>query len=251
MDKDKSAVESFLSELDTKDDKQPFENNQEDPFPQEVPEETGEVVREERPLPFNRDPKIQKYIQKQISKHLEELREEREERPETIVDDDYYARLIGNDTPEKVAMIREAVARDERMLQEAEERAFDRLSAVEQQEVQADQEAEEELEDAFESIEETFDVDITSNNAIATRTRHEFVSFVERIAPKDRNGDIVDYPDMVQAFETFSDLRKSTATPSRAKELASRSMARSSEAPSAKDIKGLNFDNIIEHITSQ
>lgn len=250
MDKDKSAVESFLSELDTKDDKQPFENNQEDPFNQEVLEEKGEeVMKEEKPLPFNKDPKVLKFIEKELDKRLKDRIQEVERPQETKVDDDYYVRLIGNDTPEKVAMIKEAIARDERMLQQAEERAFNRLSAVEQEEAKADQEAEEELDTAFENIEGTFDVDFSTT--LGRKTRSEFVSFVEKIAPKDRNGDIVDFPDMLQAFETFSELKRSTATPSRAKELASRSMARSSEAPSTKDTKSLNFDNIIDHITSQ
>ena len=251
MDKDKelSTVQQFLGESGV--DKQQFEETPEDPFPQEIPEEKGEVV-EEKPLPFNKDPKVQKFIEKEISKRLAEF-EPKEDKPAPTqaVDDDYYVRLIGNDTPEKVAMIKEAIARDERMLQQAEERAFNRLSQAEQEEVKADQEAEEQLANAFENIEENFDVDITSNNALAKKTRQEFVSFVEKIAPKDRNGDIVDYPDMNSAWETFSEIKKSTATPSRAKELASRSMARSSEAPSIKDTKGLNFDNIIEHITSQ
>lgn len=255
MDKDKTAVEDFLGNLEgDKENKNPFEETPEDPFKQEVPEEKVEVVEEEKPLPFNKDPKIQKYLDKREKEIEERIKNsiQKDEKPATQqVDDDYYVRLIGNDTPEKVAMIKEAVARDERMLQQAEERAFNRLSQAEQEELQADQEAEEELDNAFDNIEETFDVDITSNNPLAQKTRQEFVSFVEKIAPKDRNGDIVDYPDMVQAYETFSELKKSTATPSRAKELASRGMSRSSEAPTVKDTKGLNFDNIIDHITSQ
>ena len=246
-EKEVSAVQKFLGEIGDKGDKNPFEENPEDPFAKEG--ETKEVVEaKEKPLPFNRDPKIQKYIQKEISKHLEELRERPvKETPQET--DDYYARLIGNDTPEKVAMIKEALAREERMLNQAEERAFNRLSAREQEEVKADQEAEEELDNAFENIEETFDVDITSNNAIARKTRQEFVSFVEKIAPKDRNGDIVDYPDMASAWETFSEIKKSTAIPSRAKELASRSMARSAETTVTPQ-KRVTFNDADEFIAS-
>ena len=226
--KEGSAVDAFLGELDNKDT---------DIFNQDskILDDTtdtlkDEVVEDPKPLPFNKDPKVQKFIEKEISKRLAEFKPEAPAEKTPAVDDDYYVRLIGNDTPEKVAMIKEAMSRDERMLQQAEERAFNRLSQREQEEVMADKEAEEELENAFDAIEENYDVDITSNNPQAVKTRQEFVSFVEKIAPKDRNGDIVDYPDMQSTWETFQEMKKSTATPSRAKELANRSMAKSTEA---------------------
>ncbi len=251
MDKNKTAIESFLGELG--ETKNPFEENQEDPFDQATAEPNEEVVeepeaKEEKPLPFNKDPKIQKYIEKEISKKLSEYEVKTEEPVKSQADDDdYYERLIGNDTPEKLAMIREAKARDEYLLQQAEERAFNRLSAKEQEELRADQEAEQELENAFENIEETFGVDITSNTAIAKKTRQEFVSFVEKIAPK-QYGEIVAFPDMQSAWETFSEMKKTTGTTSRAKDLASRSMARSSGTEVKADTKGLGFDNILEHL---
>jgi len=254
MDKDKTAVEDFLGTLEgDKENKNPFQENPEDPFNQEVPEEVV-IEEEEKPLPFNKDPKIQKFIEKEISKRLEDFKPEARETTQAPADDrvsDVLTRLIGNDTPEKVSMIKEFKEILSEGTQKAKAEAIAELESRQNAEVEADREAEVELEDAFENIEETFDVDITSNNAIAKKTRQEFVSFVEKIAPKDRNGDIVDYPDMTSAWETFSEIKKSTATPSRAKELASRSMARSSEAPAVVDTKGLNFDNIIEHISKQ
>lgn len=229
MENEKSAVDSFLGELDNK-EQDIF--NQDSQILDGTTETIKEEVVEDKPLPFNKDPKIQKYLEKREREMEERIRNsipQPVEKETPTVDDDYYVRLIGNDTPEKVAMIKEALSRDERMLQQAEERAFNRLSQKEQEEVMADQEAEEELENAFDAIEENYDVDITSNNPQAVRTRQEFVSFVEKIAPKDRNGDIVDYPDMQSSWETFQEMKKSTATPSRAKELANRSMARSTE----------------------
>lgn len=231
----RSAVEEFLGELSGGQETNPFEENTEDPFAKPQAVETNEIVeevKEEKPLPFNKDPKVLKFIDKEIEKRMKDRVVEEKPTQQESQEDDYYVRLIGNDTPEKVAMIREAMARDERLLQQAEERAFNRLSEKEQESLMADQQAEEELENAFENIEEYYGVDITSNSGIAKKTRQEFVSFVEKIAPKDRNGDIVDYPDMTSAWETFQEIKKSTATPSRAKELASRGMSRSAEATS-------------------
>ncbi len=247
MPNEKSAVDSFLGNLEET-DKDPFAPQEDkDPFAEAdgTSSEPEPEVKEEKPLPFNKDPKVQKFIEKEVSKKLSQYEVKADEPKRAEDQDDYYERLIGNDTPEKVAMIKEAKARDERLLSQAEERAFNRLTQEQQEAVRADQEAEEELEAGFEAVEETFDVDITSNSPTAKKTRQEFVTFIEKIAPKDANGDITDYPDIPAAWETFSEMKKATAQPSRAKELASRSMARSAEAvtPQAKPLNRTAFES--------
>jgi len=234
MDKEKSAVESFLGELSGEQNFDSFAKN-EDPFAKQETVEEKVEEKEEKPLPFNKDPKIQKFIEKEISRKLAEF-EVKETPRETQPEDnsfkdtiDAFTAIIGNDTPEKVNALNALKNSLSSLDQRASQKAIEKLEEIRNQESQADKEAEEELNSAFESIEETFGVDITSKNPTAIKTRQEFVSFVEKIAPKDRNGDIVDYPDMQSAWETFSEIKKSTATPSRAKELASRSMSRSAE----------------------
>lgn len=258
MAKDKSELDEFMGELAGNSNADPLEKQNEDPFNhlEEQEEVKEEEVVDDKPLPFNKDPKIQKFIEKEISKRLENFKPEptRGEPQASVEDDDYYVRLIGNDTPEKVAMIREYKAREERLLEQAEERALNRLSAREQEVIKADQEAEEELENAFDNIEQNFDVDITSNSPIAKKTRQEFVAYVERIAPKDQNGDIKDYPDMNAAWEDFSERKKLTQAPNRAKELASRSMKRSAETSSEPVLKRgrtpfSNSDDFIESLS--
>jgi len=238
MDKDKqvSELESFMGDLNQTSGEEikpqdPFEKKEEVETPVKEEEE-----KEEKPLPFNKDPKIQKFIEKEISKRLESFRPEpqatqtEEDSFKDVIDS--FTTVIGNDTPEKVSALNALKKSLSSLDKRASQKAIEQLEAIKDEEVQADREAEDELETAFDNIEETFDVDITSNNAIARKTRQEFVSFVEKIAPKDRNGDIVDYPDMVQAFEAFSEMKKSTATPSRAKDLASRGMRNSAETTS-------------------
>ena len=68
------------------------------------------------------------------------------------------------------------------------------------------------------------------------------MNFVEKIAPKDNQGEIIEFPDMVSAFETWRDMRKS-AQPSRAKDLASRSITRSNTAVE-KPQERITFDNM-------
>lgn len=250
MDKEKSAVEAFLEGTDNP---SMFEQPSNDPFEtKEVAEVKSEEVvegKEEKSLPFHKDPKVQKFIEKEIEKRLENIKpiEQREEIKKD--DDDYWERLIGNDTTEKLSMIKEAKAREERLLDQAEERTFNRLSQKEQEEAKEDAKAEEELNNAFENIEESYDVDISSNSPQAKKTRQDFISFVEKIAPKDRYGEIVNYPDMPSAWEAFSEIKKSTAQPNRAKELASRGLSRSAET-TVKQEKRVDWNAVDEMMDS-
>lgn len=228
--KEKSELDAFMGDLSNTSSEEL--KPQEDPFEkQNATQEEGVV--EEKPLPFNKDPKVQKFIEKEISRRLADFKPE-PQATQTEVDSfkdviDAFTTVVGNDTPEKVAALNKLGMALNGLDQRASQKAIEQLESIRNEEVQADKEAEDELENAFDNIEESFDVDITSNNPIAKKTRQEFVSFVEKIAPKDRNGDIVDYPDMNSAWETYSEMKKSTATPSRAKDLASRGMRNSAE----------------------
>jgi hypothetical protein len=225
-----NELDSFLGDL-KEDNNNPF-NETETTTEKEVEKEAEEEPKEEKPLPFNKDPKVQRYIERQVAKALEGRGSvEKEFVHETKGDeDDYYARLIGNDTPEKLAMIKEAKARDEKLLTQAEERAYNRLTQSQQEEVQAERQAEEELETALDEIEEKFDIDITSNEPVAKKTRVDFLKFVERIAPKNGDGEITEYPDMMEAYETFKDMKSKPSSASKAKDISSRSMGRSGDS---------------------
>lgn len=239
MDKDQSAVSQFL---ENNEEQNLFEKDSENPFEtQEVVEPKEEVV-EEKPLPFNRDPKVMKFIEKEISKRMtrEEpapVSHETEDEFKSVVDS--FTAIIGNDTPEKVNALNSLQRALGNLDQRAAQKATEAIEAISQREEEADREAEDELESAFESIEENYDVDFSRN----PKLRSEFATFVEKIAPKDRNGEVVDYPDMTSAWETFSEMRNANRTPSRAKELASRGMTRSSATEATAPTKRITFDD--------
>jgi hypothetical protein len=248
MDKNKSAVDEFLGDLKENDT-----FKQDDVFKEEVIE--PKVEEKEEVLPFHKDPKIQKFIEKELDKRLKDY-VVTEDKPQTQGAEDEFKDVIdslttaiGNDTPEKVSALNAfknaLIGLDKR----ATEKAINHLDEIQQRESEADKEAEEELENAFDNIEETFDVDLTSNNPIAKKTRQEFVSFVEKIAPKDKNGEIIDYPDMTSAWETFSEIQKSKGTSTRAKDLASRGMARSAET-TVKEVPKAGWDAADAYIES-
>ncbi len=201
-------------------------------------------------VPFHKDPKIQKYVDRQIAKAIESIPKTKEVQKSNEDEDDYYARLIGNDTSEKIAMIKEAKARDESLLKQAEERAWNRLTETQRQEAEEEKKAIEMLDSSLENIEQQYSVDITSNTPVSRKLRTDFLKFAEKLAPKDSEGNIVDYPDMSTAFEIFNE--KNAKNQDKAKDLASRSMSRSSEVKQPQEkITFDNMDNFFDRMFSK
>lgn len=231
-----NEVDEFLGDLkETEND--PFKSETEDPLAQpekeeKKPEEKDE--KEEEKLPFHKDPKVQRFIEKEIERRMpketiieKEVVSKDEEDPLL----DVLTRVIGNDTPEKVSAIKDF----QKALESREERirqaALDELNARENEEKEAEIQAQNELVEGFENIEDTFNVDITSNNPQAQKTRSEFIDFIKRVAPKDREGQVTEFPDLEETFRLFQSIKKeSNPTSNRAKELAARSTTRSSDA---------------------
>ncbi len=247
MSNGKSAIEEFLNENGSQDS---FENKDKNPFadmeiPQEEVPKVEEKEEEEKPLPFHQDPKVQRYIEKQVAKLTANMtpREEQKFREEVSESDDLvgaFTNIIGNDTPEKV----HALKMLKKTISDLEEKAQAPLRQIEAEQ-RAEQEAIKELEDGFESVEETFNVDITSNTPQARKTRTEFVEFIEKIAPKDSNGDVIEYPDFQETFRLFQDLSKKTVpSNARNRQLAARSMAPSSESSSVPDTQDYSWKSI-------
>lgn len=237
-----NEVDSFLEGINEGNDDF-AEPESKDPFNQEtVITDKGDEDVEEKPLPFNKDPKIQKFIEKEISRKLAEQKPTETERfvKEAVVSkeeqDEILASLteiVGNDTPQKVSAVnrlRKALAGSE---ERAVEKAIQSLENISQQEAeqvsQEEAQAEEELDNGFEAIEETFGVDLYS--PANKKIKNDFLDFVVRLAPKDRNGDVTEYPDFQETFKLFRGTQKNN---NRAKELSSRSMDRSSNVSTGK-----------------
>lgn len=246
MENEPSAVDKFLEGTQAKENN-PFEKVLESPFEQEV-ETKEEEEREEKPTPFHKDPKVIRFIEKEIEKRTQQQGPQREEDKTDEFKDvmDAMVQAIGNDTPQKQAALQAYRNALERLDQKGATQAQQYIENIQQREQEADREAEEELDEAFENIENNYGVDFSRN----TKLRSEFASFVEKIAPKDRNGDIVDYPDMESAWETFSEIKSANRQPSRNKEIANRGMARSAET-TATPTKRVTFDDFDEMIAGK
>lgn len=107
-------------------------------------------------------------------------------------------------------------------LQEFEER--------QRQELEEARQAEQHIDDALISIEENYDVDITSNSPKARKMRSEYLELVKDVSSKDSDGNITAYADFDSTFELY---QKTKTEPkednSRQKEIAARSMQSSSQ----------------------
>ena len=198
----------------------------------------GDKKEDDKPLPFHQDPKVQRFIAKEVEKRLGERPTETERFVEETKDEgdevsDILTRIIGNDTPEKLSAIKDF----KRVLGNLEEKGAQKaLAQLEEQayeERKAEVEAQNELVDGFQGIEDAFDVDITSNSPQARKERSEFVDFIKRVSPKDEDGQVIQFPDLEETYKLFKETNKPESN-TRAKELSSRSMARSSDASSVQ-----------------
>lgn len=113
----------------------------------------------------------------------------------------------------------------------AKQEALQELQSQRDSEKAEQQKFESFIDTELETLEDTFNVDLTSNAPAARKTRREFLEMVEKLSPKDENGDISGYADFESTFEIYKTTRekeKSSDTINRQKELSSRTMTKPS-----------------------
>lgn len=163
-----------------------------------------------------------------MAARLEALSEANKFRSET--DADYLKtveRIYGTDTPEaKTAteLLKEALRGLEK---NATERALESFREAQQAEAQKLRDEERRLDGFVEEIEDTYGINMTSD------MQKGYFKMLEKMSPKDNDGNIVEYADPHSVWEVFSEkLQKGGSN--RAKDLASRSMTASGASNNAK-----------------
>lgn len=137
-------------------------------------------------------------------------------------------RIFGNATPEAqeaTELFKEALKGLEAS---ATEKALERFESARGNEAKAIREEEQSLEKMLEELEDEYEADLTSDSA----TRRGFLTLLEKVSPKDKDGNIIEYADPKTVYELYES-RKDKAS-SRAKDLASRSMTRSGASEGSK-----------------
>ena len=235
MEKETNSTVDFLNNIDG------VEETTKDIFKESpvLSEEKEPEVEEkaEKRLPFNKDPKVQRYIDEEIDKRLKFVRPSEEQKFRQEVQSEInlppaLVKLVGNDTPEKREALKELSEYLDTLPKKAQEQ-FEQKMLEEQQRTQEEDAASlNELNSGFEDIEESYGVDLSSNTQQAQKTRASFVEYLRKVSHKNENGEVDQFADIPAAWEEFQERNKPQSA-SRAKELASRGMARSTEASTA------------------
>lgn len=120
----------------------------------------------------------------------------------------------------------------------AEERAVERIRNEQKQVLEEQKAYESVIDSQLESVEEEFNVDLTSNAPSAKKARREFLEMVQKLSPKNEDGEITGYADFHSTFEIFKDSREkaqNSETTTRQKEISTRSMQKAgSPAPASQ-----------------
>lgn len=223
--------EQFLKDLETDAlDQDPFAylNGQEPP--KEEPKEEEKPPEEDADLkPRNRrERRLEAKLQAEresgieLAARLQALTEAQQARTDTP--SEYLSnveRIYGTDSPEA----REATELlKQALLSVKEEAKREALEAYEERtsaEAKAVVEAEAVLDDMVAEIEDEFDVDLSSKEAEAHRTN--FYRLLEKMSPKDKEGNILYYADPIAVWEVYQE-RTAPKPDNTARTLASRSM---------------------------
>jgi uncharacterized protein with von Willebrand factor type A (vWA) domain len=178
-----------------------------------------------------------------MPKQTQEYLEENPDRVKKMVE--AFTKVVGNDKPENSALVEE-FGKTMSDFQKEIDSAHERLGEQDQ-EVQEEAEAEEELNDGFDNIEEEYGIDLWDETN--RKLKGQFLDYVEDISHKDRDGDIDEFPDLVGAYKSFSKIHQRENPTATAKDLADRSGNRSgSGAGSQKPTERITFDNIGDKI---
>lgn len=172
-----------------------------------------------------------------LNARLQAISEAKETSQSPSVEEDFLKiiePIYGNATPEgKTAteLLKQGLKKVyEKAAERAEQVKSDTIREYEERqsrESQAVAEEEDAIEEGLESIEEEYGADLSDSD-----TRRGFLTLLERMSPKDRDGNIVEYADFGATWEMFEATREKGS--SRAKELAGRSMTRSGSSQPSK-----------------
>jgi hypothetical protein len=123
----------------------------------------------------------------------------------------------------------------------AREETLREIAQLESNEKAEVEQAETQIDEELEAIEDAYGVDLTSNTKEATSRRQQFLTLVEKMSPKDEDGTITDYADFQSVYEVYSTTANKVDN-SRQKEIASRSMQRSGSSKSESRPRTPGFD---------
>ena len=227
-----TKVDSFLAGLE---EPNVEVGNDLDLFPQE--EEVKEVAEDaEKRIPYFKDEKVQRFIQREIKKGLEGNKSSEQNFKEEVSQGEpkfmsSLEKLTGNDTPEKIQFLKDFKEDWGSMSKQAKQQAMKEILEAQQE---AEQNEQVELEEAVDELDEGRDeIESHFGKPLTEKQWEGYKDYLLDIEPK---GGYQEYPDFIKTFDYFRKVNsRSNAT---AKTLASRGMERSAPASNQEAPKG-------------
>lgn len=227
-----SEQDEFLKDLDPKNS----QTNLEAPLVEgdETPEaeaEEEEVDTEESRAPNRRERRLQAKLTAEreasiaMAARLQAITEAQQAQRESAPSEylKKVERIYGTNSPEAIEASQLLAESLQAVEERATERAIERIRAEQEQEREAVAQEERSLDEMIEDLEDTYDIELDGN------ARKGFFQLLERLSPKDRDGNIIAYADHHAVFDEYKARQKPDT--SRAKDLAARSMARTGASP--------------------
>lgn len=213
--------EKFLNEIEVPLDvfNQPIEPEKVEVVEQE---ENVEELRNRRERRLNAKLQAERESSIQLAARLDALTEVK--KSQEASDPDYLKtieRIYGTDSPEN-SMATDLLKQAFKGVEDsATEKAYVRMKAEQEQAQQAVQQEEKVLDSMVDEIEDTYQVDLQSD-----ATRKGFFTLLEKMSPKDLQGNIIQYADHHSVWELYQS--QNTKKPdTQAKDFSSRSMVQS------------------------
>lgn len=225
-----SETSEFLKELEVENKDSVLETPiTEEAAKAETEEESEQKLKNRRERRLAAKLQAEREANIDLNARLQTINESKNLRAST--DDAEYLKRIekiyGNATPEAkeaTELLKEAM----RGLEEsATQRALEKLQAERGSEAKAAQDEEKNLDNILDTVEDNHGIDMSSE-----AERKGFLALLEKLSPKDKDGDIIEYADPDATAELY--LSRKEKSSSRAKELASRSMTRSGSSQPSK-----------------
>lgn len=236
--------DQFLKDLEVDETADPFqpetpvvekpeEGKEEDDVAVQKERDNREARRAKKALAEEREANIVLNTRLQV---LSEVKNEANGTSESLKTVD---RLFGTDTPENLAATELLKTAFKGMKEEAVREAIETIREERAKEQESVKQEEKVLDSMLEELEDEYNIDLTSPSA--DTTRKAFFRELERMSPKDSNGNVLAYADHLAVFESLQS--KSKKPENRAKDLASRTMTRSGASADSTlvDDAGMRF----------
>lgn len=234
MPNEQTAQEEFLKDITPENAPNPLDEFSTPPQATTPPEAGKEQTEGDKEPPKNRrERRLREQLDAEresstfLAGKLQGLTEAQKLREETEPSEylKKVEKIYGTQSPEAVEatkLLQEAIRGAE---EQAVERALEMFREEQRSAVQAVEVEEKNLDSMVDSIEDEFDVDIDEP------TEQRFFQLLEKMSPKDEEGNITAYADHFSVWEQLQSQKQQSAQPQRAKNLASRSMVRTGSSP--------------------